>query len=240
MHPDDQDTRDRPLVRPRWVWGGLLLALIGAGTLGLGVALLSWPPSILGAGLLLLGAGASLRGGVLYDAVPTLGVRRELQQVRDGSVHEGVAPGDTVATPASRRDAAAADRSARARTESARHPSDVHWAPAAGWLLLLVATVLTVSQWELVAPTATGRANSARDTALAIVLGLGGMRLALSAGRHLIVGSITGLAGAALVLAGFLADHDHAGLALVEVVGGGLAVLCSLTAIASPSPTRSR
>jgi hypothetical protein len=201
-------------VRPRWVWGGPLLALIGAATLGLGVALLSWTFSALGAGLLLLGAAASLRGGVLHDAVPNLAVRRELRQVLEGDVHQGIVPGETVPAPATRRDAIATNRSTRAVQDSAKHPNDVHWAPVAGWVLLLT-TVLTVSQWELVAPTATGRDNSFRDTALSIALGLGGMRTALSPGRHLITTSITGLAGTALILAGLLADHDHQGLAVV-------------------------
>jgi hypothetical protein len=118
-------------VRPRWVWGGLVLALIGAATLGLGVALLSWTLSTLGAGLLLLGAAASLRGGILYDAVPNLAVRRELRQVREGDVHQGIAPGDTLHTPAARHDASAMNRSTRALEESATHANDVPWAPVA-------------------------------------------------------------------------------------------------------------
>ena len=231
----DRYARTQHLVRPRWVWGGLLLALIGAGTLGLGPALLSWTFSILGAGLLLLGAAASLRGGVLYDAVPTLAVRRELRQVLEGDVHQGIAPGETVPAPAARRDAIATNRSTRAVQDSAKHPNDVHWAPVAGWVLLLITIVLTVSQWELVAPSATGRENSLRDTALAIALGLGGLRIALSRGRHLIATSVIGLAGIALILVGLFADHDHQGLAVVEVASGFLAVLCSLIAAASPS-----
>jgi hypothetical protein len=66
------------------------------------------------------------------------------------------------------------------------------------------------------------------------------MRIALSPGRHLITTSITGLAGTALILAGLLADHDHQGLAVVEVASGCLVVLCSLTAAASPSTTSSQ
>jgi hypothetical protein len=99
--------------------------------------------------------------------------------------------------------------------------------------------VLTVSQWELVAPSATGQDNSLRDTALGIAVGLAGLRTALSPGRHLITAGIAGLAGTALILAGLLAAHDHQGLAVVEVASGCLVALCSLIAAASPSNTSS-
>ena len=174
--PLHRDSQPRHLVRPRWVWGGLLLALIGAGTLGLGLIVLSATVSVVGATVLLLGATASLRGGVLYDAVPNLAVRREFRQVREGDVHPGTAPGDTLPTTAARRDTAETNRSTRSREAAALHHGDVRWAPVAGWILLVVTIVLTASQWELVAPTVTGRANSFRDTGLAILLGVTGLR----------------------------------------------------------------
>ena len=227
------------LVRPRWVWGGLLLAVVGAGTLSWGVVSLSWASSLVGAALLLLGAGAGLRGGVLYDAVPTLAARHQLRQAVDGDVHPGIAPGDTLATPAARQDALATNQALHAREAAAQHQGEVHWAPVAGWLLLLLGAVLTVSQWELVAPTATGRGNSLRDTAVAIVLGLAGLRIAVVPGRHRIATGLTGLAGIGLILAALLADHDHQSLAVVEAAGGCVAALCSLAAAASPSAGRS-
>jgi hypothetical protein len=213
----------------------VLLALVGVATLGWGVAVVSWTPSLIGTGLLLVGAAISLRGGILSDAVPGLAIRRELGQVIGGEVHHGVAPGDMLTSPAVRRDAIATNRSTRARETAAGRRADVRWAPVAGWLLLLVATVLTVSQWELVAPTVTGRVNGVRDTAIAIVLGLGGMRVALSPGRHLVASGTCGVAGTALALVGLMAEHDHQGLAVVQVSSGCLAVLCALTAAMSPA-----
>jgi hypothetical protein len=42
------------LVRPRWVWGGLVVGLIGVGLLGWAIAVLSWAQSVASAALLLL------------------------------------------------------------------------------------------------------------------------------------------------------------------------------------------
>jgi hypothetical protein len=93
-----------------------------------------------------------------------------------------------------------------------------------------------MSQWELVAPTATGRSNSFRDTGFAILLGLGGLRLAVAPGLHPIAASITIFAGLGLVLGGVLAHHSGTGLATVEVASGCLALLSSLIAFVSPAP----
>ena len=109
-----------PTVRPRWVRGGLLLALIGAATLGLGIAGTWWWPSVVGAVLLLLGVAAGFAGGMMYDAVPTFSAREEMHPVATGDVHEGVAPGGQVTSPAARRTAREATRSTR--TSSPRHP----------------------------------------------------------------------------------------------------------------------
>lgn len=235
-HGQKGPTRRRPdLVRPRWVWGGLALALTGACVLGLGVSMLSWTPAIIGTVLLLVGTACSLQGGVLYDSISEFDPGKELHQVREGDTHEGVAPGEMVTFSTARDDALRSNETTRELETAALHPPHVAWAPVAGWLLLLVTAVLLMSQWELVAPTATGRSNSFRDTGFAILLGLGGLRLAVAGGRHPIVAGITALAGIGLVLSGLLADHNHVGLAAVEVTGGFLAVLCSVIAWVSPT-----
>lgn len=236
-HDHGSPTRRRHhLVRPRWVWAGLVLALIGACVLGLGVSAVSWTLSITGTVLLLVGAAGSLRGGVMYDAVPSFALGKELRQVREGDAHEGVAPGETITSPQARKDALETNQTTRELEAAAHHRTNVQWAPVAGWLLLLVTAVLIMPPWELVAPTATGRSNSFRDTGLAILLGLGGLRLAVAPGRHSIAAGITLLAGPGLVLGGLLADHAHPGLAIVEVTSGCLAILCSLIAYVSPAP----
>jgi hypothetical protein len=116
--------------------------------------------------------------------------------------------------------------------------SSVAVAPVAGWLLLLLTTVLTVSQWELVAMSAVGHDNSLRDTGAAIVLGLAGLRISLSPGPHPIATGLAGLAGTGLVVAGLLADHDHQALAVIEMAAGCLAAFCCVTAAVSPSARR--
>jgi drug/metabolite transporter (DMT)-like permease len=225
----------RHLVRPRWVWLGLLVALLGACLLGLGVAVLDGPTAIIGAVVLLVGAAAGLRGGVLYDARPALDLRAELRDVLDANVHPGVAPGDSVRDPAVVREAARADATRQFLEESSRHPPGTRWAPVAGWALLLLAAVLVVMQGALAAHTTTGRSTSVRDAGLAVLLGLAGLVLATTRGHHPVAMAIVALAGLGLLGSGLLADHDHTATAVVEVVGGWLAVLLALTAWRSPA-----
>ena len=227
--------RARHLVRPRWVWGGLVGALSGAVVLSVGVVLLSGPLSVTGTVLLLLGVGCSVRGGVLYDAVSGFAPRRELRQVRDGVVHPGVAPGEMIDTGRAHADAAASNRSTRRLEDAAHHPAKAHWAPVAGWMCMLITATLVVSQWNLVAHNATGASNSFRDTGWAILLGLSGLRVAVVPGRHRIAAAVILISGLGLVVGGMLAEHDHLGLQLVEVSCGCLAVACALAAYLSPS-----
>jgi hypothetical protein len=84
------------LVRPRWVWGGLVIALLGVCLLGWGIAILSGAQSIAGAVLLLVGAAASVGGGIRFDGRTHLAVGEEMREVREGDVHEGIGPGDTL------------------------------------------------------------------------------------------------------------------------------------------------
>jgi hypothetical protein len=227
--------RAQHVVRPRWVWGGLAGALSGAVVLSIGVVLLSAPLALTGTVLLLLGAACSVRGGVLYDAVPGFSPRQELRQVRDGTVHQGVAAGDMVGTDRAQRDAVASNHLTRDLERAAHHPEQAQWAPAAGWMCMLITATLVVSQWNLVAHNATGASNSFRDTGWAILLGLSGMRVAVVAGRHRISAAVILVSGLGLALGGMLAEHDHFGLEVVEVTSGCLAVACALTAYLSPS-----
>ncbi|HVE24477.1 MAG TPA: hypothetical protein VNC22_03695 [Sporichthya sp.] len=239
--PDDATPGGRParhLVRPRWVWGGLVGALSGAAVLSVGVVLLSGPVSVTGTALLLVGVGCSVHGGVLYDAVSGFSPRRELRQVRAGVVHPGVAPGEMVNTDRAHADAAASNQRTRRLEDAAHHPAKAHWAPVAGWMCMLITATLVVSQWNLVAHNATGASNSFRDTVWAILLGLCGLRVAVVPGRHRIAAAVILISGLGLVLGGTLAEHDHLGLQLVEVTCGCLAVACALAAYLSPSPPK--
>lgn len=123
---------------------------------------------------------------------------------------------------------------------AARTPSDLRWAPVAGWTLRQVAAVLRVSQWELVAHTTAGPANSFRETAAAILISLSGLRLALTPGRHLMAGAGAGTAGAGLVLTGVLAAHDHATVSALEATAGVVVVLAAGIGVASATSRRPR
>lgn len=99
-----------------------------------------------------------------------------------------------------------------------------------GWVLLLVTAVLIATQWELVSNDETGKSNSLRDTGLAILIGLAGLRL-VAVGRHPLATVIAAAAGIGLILGGFLAEHDRWGLAWVEVGCGVVAVVAALTSM---------
>ena len=62
------------------------------------------------------------------------------------------------------------------------------------------------------------------------------LHLLVATGRHRITAAVVALAGIGLAVGGLLADRDHAGLAVVEVTAGVLAVLCALAAVAWPTP----
>lgn len=233
-----QSGSHRTHVRPRAVWGGLALALVGVALAGAGLILGSWPVAGGGALVLVMGAGVSLAGGIMRDATTRLTPARAVRAVRQGEVHDGVEPGRQASTAAAREEAVRLSDMTHRLHAAARKPADLAWAPVAGGMLLLGAAVLLVSQWELVAHTATGRSNSFRDTAAVILLGLAGLRLALIPGRHVIASGVAGLVGAGLVVTGILATHDHVALAAVETTTGAVAIISAVTAAVSASGSR--
>ena len=229
-------SRHRPLVRPRWVWGGLLAALVGIVVLGIGIMMLSAVVSAVGAVVLLAGGAASTYGGVMDDAGPHVTPQEELEQVEHGVVHEGVAPGDTLDDRRARQDAR--QTTARTDTTLARPRTLPAFAPVAGWTMLGIAAFIVLSQPWLLARTATGQDSAFRDGGLAIVLGLAGIRIATTSGRHLGSGVVALLAGAGLLIGGLVAEHGVAALAGVEVVLGLITVLAAGLALARPPGER--
>jgi peptidoglycan/LPS O-acetylase OafA/YrhL len=134
--------------------------------------------------------------------------------------------GESPEGTSAREDAMGSNDRTRALEAAATRRPPPHWSLAAGWVLMLVVAVLTAAQWELVAPTTTGRDNSFRDTGLSILLGLAGVRMLTARGaRHPVATAVTLLAGLGLVLAALLAPHDRTGLAVVEAACGALALL---------------
>ena len=231
-HPPEGDAmtettkhRSDHLVRPRRVWGGLGLALIGAALIGLGVSLTSWPWAVAGIVVLLAGAALGVRGGGLYD-VHTGSPGVELQQVIHGEAHEGVAPGDTIHDPQARRTSRELDER---RRELVRESHDAPRPPLANLgaiLVLTVAVFLLVAQWGLYPPGDTPQTNGLWSLGFAIVSAAAGLRIMLGQpGRHLPSVALLLVSGVGLLLRAFLADHAIAGTAIAEGVSGALVLV---------------
>ena len=205
------------------------MLIAGTVVVGVGVAVASWSWSIVGLVVMALGAGAALRGGILYDARTSGAVQGEIRDVVEGNVHPGVVPGDTVSTPASRQRSRELDHRREAlerATIQAPRPSMVQ--PAAG-LLLLVALFLLVSQWELYPIGLPGQSNATRSLGCAIVLALAGLRIVTAQPdqRLRISSGLAALAGLLLILNGSLAQHDRLATAVAEVVCGALSCVAA-------------
>ena len=232
------DRRRNRTVRPGWVWSGLLTAIAGTVVIGVGVILLSWTWSLIGTGVLLAGAGISLAGGVMYD-VHSTSPAVEISQVVDGDVHEGVAPGETRSTPESRQRAHELDRRLDTLERAVMQaPRPVPDGPAAV-TMLLVAVFLLVCQWALYPTGLPGQTNANRALGCAIVLGLCGLRVLTSQPRqrHLVAGSLAGLASLTLLVNGLLAPHDRTVVAVAEGVCGALSVVSSAILLSrQPTP----
>lgn len=232
-------SRRSPVVRPRRVWGGLALALLGVALASVGLVSSLWLLVGGGVAVMVVGGFLSWAGGVMADATTGLNLRGELRAVRNGSTHPGVAAGDQAGSTAAHAEAARQNRVTQQVLDQAHRASATTWTQPAGWTLVLVAAVLLVAQWGLVAHTATGRTNSYRDTAVAIVLGLTGLRLALTPGHHNVAAGTIAVCGLGLFLNGLLADHDHMSLTILETAAGAVTLLCGVAAAVSPSTGRS-
>ncbi|GAA2137769.1 hypothetical protein GCM10009844_05160 [Nocardioides koreensis] len=227
------------LVRPRRVWSGLGLALLGAALLGLGVALESWPWAIVGIVVLLAGAALGVRGGAMYD-VHRQSPGREVEQVVHGDVHEGVAPGETVDDPRVRRTSRALDERREELIRRSHEAPRPPLAQAGALVVLLVAAFLLVAQWEVYPIGDTPQTNALWSLGFAIVAGLSGLRILMGQpGRHLTAAVLIVLSGVGLLLRGLLADHVIDATAIDEVVSGALVLLSGLAALVSPDRGRS-
>lgn len=231
-HGTDRD--NRPVVRHREVWGGLLAALVGAGLVALGVAALSWTLAGLGAVILVAGAVLALRGGALHDAVAVPSIRTELRGVAAGRAHRGSRAGQMVEDRHLRAAAQAVGERTQTLLGAPRGARSPGLAPVAGWSLVLAMMVAVSSQWEWVARTSTGHATSSRDTVLLTILALCGLRIGTARGPHRVSAAIAGLAGIGLVLAGSLAPHDRVAAGIIELGCGSWAIIAAATAWTSP------
>jgi hypothetical protein len=232
---------DQHLVRPRRVWIGTLLAILGLVLVSVGLVLLSWPWSLTGTVIALGGAVVAWRGGILYD-VHSSGAMSELGEVVHGTVREGVAPGETVhASPEARRRTVQVERRRRGLERAATMSPRPGPTRPAGWLLMLIAIFLMVAQWTLYPLERPGQTNAVRALGAAIVLGIAGMRMASSPERPPRVAALVSIAvGLALLLNGVLAEHDVGSTAAAEGVCGALACLAGTAVLVARSSRRHR
>ena len=235
----DTKTHDpRRLVRPREVWTGLALSLLGAALIGLGVSLTSWAWSIAGVVVLLGGAAVGIRGGGLYD-VHSGSAGTEIEQVLHNEEHEGVAPGDTVDDGQVRRTSRELDERREALLRSSHEAPRPPLAQLGAIVILLVSVFLLFAQWEIYPLGQTGQDNGLRALGAAVLGGLAALRILLGQpGRHAAACGLALVAGAGLLLQAFLLDHEVSRTVVVEATCGVLVVLAAVMALVSPDEGR--
>lgn len=223
----------RVVVRPRWIWIGLLAAVVGMVVAGLGVTWLSWPWSLAGALVLLSGIALALAGGVMYDA-HVAPPSQELHQVLEGGVQDGLSWHETSATPTSRRRARQLEHrldALEAATRQAPRPYPVRPAAVA---LIVVAVFLLVAQWELYPTETPGQTNANRALGCAIVIAVCGLRVAVGQPHRprRSWAAVAAVAGLLLLLNGLLSPHERFATALAECVCGGIVLLSAAVVFA--------
>lgn len=225
-----QKSTGKHRVRPRRVWGGLFVAIVGAAVIGLAILVASWSVAL--AGLVLLGIGALVawRGGALYDATGAFELDAEVRDIKEGNAREGTKAGEQIRDPDARRESRRADHTRRAATAGTlRAPRP--GLSVAGAIVLLVAAAFVLSTQGMYPHTHTGQINGERDLGLAILAGLVGLRVLLSPRPHRVGVAVALLCAAGMALQAWLAPHDatrsaafETAAAVAYVVGGLMAL----------------
>jgi len=222
------------LVRPRWVWGGLVLVLVGAGLFALWTATWHAGVGIAGVVLFLLGAAAAWRGGILYDTHGGRAMTQELDDVRDEHLHRGTAPGDMVTDERLREEA----RQTTRLTEGLIRATETAPRPAFDLLgagLLLAAAVFLVAMQGVYPHSQTGQDNALRSLLLAVVIALAALRLLLGQRPGPAPSAIAALCGVALIVGAIVADHDRQATVVLEIVIGAWVLVMSLVSLDHPA-----
>jgi len=214
------------LVRPRWVWTGLALALLGACSFALWTATWSRSAGVAGVVLLLLGGAAALRGGVLYDTHGAGPVTGELDDVQGAHVHRGTTPGDMITDDRLRQEARNSARMTREILQASQNAPRPPFDRLGAWLLLAAAAFLLAAQ-GMYPHTHTGQDNALRTLLLGAVVALAGLRLLLGQRPGPAASAVAGVVGIALILLAVFTDHDRSSTVILEIVVGSWIVLAS-------------
>lgn len=221
------------IVRPRWVWTGLALALLGACLLAYWIATWRLSACVAGAVLLVLGGAIGVRGGILYDTHGARSVTGDVGDVEKNRVHRGTAPGDMITDPRLRQEA----RETARMTDALLHAAEESPRPAFDKLgagLMLVAAVFLLFAQAMYPHTHTGQDNALRSLLLAAVTALAALRILLGQRPGLAPSGIAGLVGLALILLAVLTNHDRASTVIVEITAGAWILLAALLSLDRP------
>ena len=91
--PDYDEGGRGHMVRSRWTWISVFLLLVGFALIGWGIIVTSWTPAVIGIAVFVVGAGAAVYGGLLYNVDSSPSAGGELHDVVHGEEHEGPDPG---------------------------------------------------------------------------------------------------------------------------------------------------
>ena len=218
------------LVRPRWVWGGLGVLLVGAALLALWIATWWAPAGIAGAAAFTLGAGAAAYGGILYDTHGGRAATQEIDDVRTKHQHRGTAPGDMVRDERLRDEARATTRMTEALIREAEHAPRPAFDTLAAALLLASAVCLVLMQ-GFYPHSHTGQDNALRSLLLAVVIAWCALRLLLAQRPGRAPSLIAALCGVALILFATLTDHDRDATVALEIVVGAWVLVMGLLSL---------
>ncbi|CAN5520984.1 hypothetical protein BH11ACT8_BH11ACT8_28040 [soil metagenome] len=236
----DRDNRHRGrgdrTVRPRGVWGGLAVAVLGLVLAGAGGVLSAWGLLVAGSVLVVVGAVTACRSGALYAVHTPADAATTAHEIVTDETYQGSAPGDLIDSAPAREKSRSLDHRREAIERQRSRTPVPALAPGAGIVLVLMAIGLLVAAGAFFPHTSVGSANADRALGCAIVAAATGMRFLLSPGRHQVFAAAAGLAGGGLILSGVIASHDRAGTVPLDVTCGAVVVLAAIICWASPTP----
>jgi hypothetical protein len=214
----------RQPVRPRVVWAGVALVLVGMAGLALGMTLLGPAAGVLGGMSCLVGLVVAWRGGLLHDMRRRDAARQELVATRQGIVEEGVSSRDEDGGPRARRHAEELARDKQARLARASHQAAAPILPASTLVLLILGAWLLLGVFVLGYPyTVAGQNSELRALGFAIVLMLATLWLR-HVGPSLPAALLCLGVGILVLLGGLFLPHTSARVAGNEIVVGTLVI----------------